>query len=493
MANSSVKPPPEGGSWATPHDWATHRATVTSLYEGQNMTLKKIMQIMENEHKFYATERMYKSRLKQWGLRKNYRYEEVNEIIRQQSTRVSAAKPGSSSVVVGSRVRRAEARRGRPSRRQLGPLVLATPKRSPRTAVATLQQLTPPSSGVSCRVAAPPGRGEISFLFPLSPPPDVRYPEECSFHISRYCAGAFEQGTWMLDSPEWLNSNRNVVDWFNRIALARGALAGGHTQQGFKLLQIAFNDYKDMIVAQDPRLLLYTSVALFLLVGYPEVVAMFLRYVSNLSRIIHGPYHPLHQIMATLDQMGLNMMQENARLIFDAQVSEFQRYLAPGNTFLQSITIFAIRNLAVAGLIDTDVAESKLRAVPREGDNGRISMALSQVLMMGGRYSEARRICEELLASGIDRTRTIAGGYDTLFLICRLEGKEEMIRDASNRRINFCTETFGPSSDWAVDACSDYEKYLRDIGDNEGADQVFNKFGVQMESLTEGVAELVIK
>lgn len=437
---------------------------------------------------------MYKSRLKQWGLRKNYRYEEVNEIIRQQTTR-APTKSNTPSVVVGSRVRKGDGRRSRLYRRQPEAIIIKSGPTtvSPRTAVAVLQRLTPPPSGPTCRVPSPVGQPEISFLFPLTPPEELKYPEECSFHITRYCAGAFEKGIWALDSPEWLNINRGVVDWFNRIALARGALAGGHTQQGFKLLQLCFDEYKDMIMVQDPRLMLYTVTAIFLLVAYPEIIDMFMKYISNLSRILQGPFHPLHQIISSLEQMGFSKMQEYARIIFDAQIAEFERYLSPDNQVLQSMAVFAIRNLAVSGLIDTDVAEGKLRTFPRDNDNGRISMALAQVLMMGARYSEARRICEELLASGIKRERTLAGGYDTLFLICRLEGKEDLIRAASIRRINFCLETFGAKADWTVDACADYEKYLRDVGDNTTADNVFTDFGVQMEKLTEGVEELEIK
>lgn len=449
---------------------------------------------------------MYKSRLKQWGLRKNYRYEEVNEIIRQQATRVSAGKSAGSSGVAGSRVRKGDGRRGRLYRRPLESAVVrvgwkatknnADAPLSPSSVVAVLRQLSPlGTASPRCRVPTPKGQPEISFLFPLTPPPDLRYPEECQFHITRYCEGAFEKGLWELETPKWMETNRSIVDWFNRIALARGALAGGHTQQGFKLLQICFDEYKDLIINQDPRLMLYTTNAIFLLVEYPDVVAMMMKYIANLSKIMQGPLHPLHQIMASLERMGLTTMMEYARLIFNAQISEFERYLPKDNEVLQSMTVFAIRNLAVSGLIDTEVAEAKLRVFPRggKGDNGRISMALAQVLMMGARYSEARKICNELLESGTDRARTLAGGFDTLFLICRLEGKEEYIRDASIRRINFTLKTFGPESDWTVDACSDYEKYLRDIDDIEGADKVFSDFGVYMDKLTEGVMQLEIK
>jgi hypothetical protein len=44
-----------GASWATYQDWVTHRDIIQALYEGENLTLKRIMRIMEEEHNFYAT------------------------------------------------------------------------------------------------------------------------------------------------------------------------------------------------------------------------------------------------------------------------------------------------------------------------------------------------------------------------------------------------------------------------------------------------------
>ncbi|KAI1860354.1 uncharacterized protein JN550_011506 [Neoarthrinium moseri] len=478
MANSNSNPPPPGGgTWATPHDWATYRETIAALYEGQNMTLKKIMEIMEREHNFFAT------------------YEEVNEIIRQQSSRVTATKPPASAVVVGARVRKGDGKRSRPFRRQPEAIIVHSGSSSGLSPSerTTMQRLTPSPTALSCRMPTPPNEPALSMLFPLTPPADLRYPEEAGYHIQNYFAAAFGQGMWTLEDPEWLTSNRHVVDWFNRIALARGTLSGGHTKQGFKLLQRCFDEYRDMLVTQDPRLMIYTCVAIILLVSYPEVINMLLKYIANLARIIHGPSHPLHQFWSQLQHMGLIKLLENARTLFECQVAEFGRYLAEDNPFMQSITVFSTRYLAIARLIDSDTAERQLRKLPRDGDNGRLSMALGQIQAAGGKYAEARKTILDLLDSPIDRVRTKAGAYDTLFLISRMEGKEDLVRDASAKRITFCLETFGPKNEWTIDAASDYETFLRELGDTAAADRVFSDFGIQMDKLTEGVKELEIK
>lgn len=462
---------------------------------------------------------MYKSRLKQWGLRKNYRYEEVNEIIRQEGgvhATASAAKASSSSsssaVVLGSRVRKTggrgrgggggagESRRAKGGRRVPGPIEVTD------LVAARRQQLTPPPSiiyppGVFppppsgillCRSQTPP-RPPMAMLFPLTPPPELRSSEEAGFHVQRYYAGGFDRGQWAgATQPGWMATNRTVVDWFNRVALARGTLSSGHTKRGFQLLQLCFMEYKEILVTEDPRLMIYTLIGIFLLREYPEVVAMLLKYISNMSRILLGPGHPLHLMWAQLQQMGLQTLMENAKHLFECLVDEFQKNVESDNELLLAITVFGVRNLVLAGLMDVGSAERQLLSMPSKGDNGRIPMALAQIYGVNGEHAKSLVIIEELIRTS-DRVRTRAAAFDSLFLITRMVGNRDDICAASERRIAFCIETFGPNSDWACDAGGDYEGYLREIGETERADRLFTDFGIQVDKITEGVQELQIK
>lgn len=51
-------------------EWENHRARIVQLYEIEEKTLKEVMQIMQEEHDFKATQKMYKSKLKLWNARK---------------------------------------------------------------------------------------------------------------------------------------------------------------------------------------------------------------------------------------------------------------------------------------------------------------------------------------------------------------------------------------------------------------------------------------
>jgi hypothetical protein len=452
------------------------------------------------------SERMYKSRLKQWGLRKNYRYEEVNEIIRQQSgarSTAAGAKPPSSAVVLGARVKKGAAadgaRRARAGRRVPDPIVVKTTAlalgyESPDDGwIAVTQQLTPSPTGPSFRALSPRGTPPLGMLFPLTPPAEMRMSEEAGFHVQRYYDGSFGTGRWAaVRQPGWMVTNRGVVDWFNRVALARGTLSSGHTRRGFRLLQLCFNEYQEILLTEDPRLTMYTCVAIFLLREYPEVVSMLLKYIANMSRILLGHRHPLHEMWAQLERMGLQSILENARHFFECHVFEFSKHVGSDNEVLAAITVFSVRNLVLAGLMDVESAEVKLLSLPSTGDNGRIPLALAQVYGVSGEYTKALLLIEELIET-TGRMRTRAAAYDSLFLISRMQGNRDKICETSERRIRFCLETFGPKNEWTCDAGSDYEGYLREIGEIDAADRVFTDFGIQVDKITEGVQELQIK
>ncbi|TLS22796.1 uncharacterized protein PpBr36_06228 [Pyricularia pennisetigena] len=68
MSSSQAVSRTEGPSSAT---WEMHKETVKNLYIKENMPLKDVIDIMRVDHGLVASVKMYKYRLKTWGLRKN--------------------------------------------------------------------------------------------------------------------------------------------------------------------------------------------------------------------------------------------------------------------------------------------------------------------------------------------------------------------------------------------------------------------------------------
>ncbi|KAK3948107.1 hypothetical protein QBC32DRAFT_382115 [Pseudoneurospora amorphoporcata] len=79
--------------WAGGDEWEDHRGRIQELYQGQNLSLKEVMRIMEERHGFRATQRMYKTRIKAWGLDKNFKESEVVELFRLRRERERLGKP----------------------------------------------------------------------------------------------------------------------------------------------------------------------------------------------------------------------------------------------------------------------------------------------------------------------------------------------------------------------------------------------------------------
>ncbi|KAK0714399.1 hypothetical protein B0T21DRAFT_70760 [Apiosordaria backusii] len=97
--------------WVGGDEWDPWRTTIQELYQTQNLPLKDVMKIMEEEHGFRATQetssyrqRMYKTRIKSWGLDKNFKECEVVELFRLRKERDRAGKRSTTYMIRGREV-----------------------------------------------------------------------------------------------------------------------------------------------------------------------------------------------------------------------------------------------------------------------------------------------------------------------------------------------------------------------------------------------------
>ncbi|KAK1757156.1 hypothetical protein QBC47DRAFT_175820 [Echria macrotheca] len=93
MAGSDTSQQGPPGCWVGGDEWETHRPAIQDLYLNQNLPLKEVMGIMEERYGFRATQRMYKTRIKSWGLDKNFKESEVVELFRLRRERDRLGKP----------------------------------------------------------------------------------------------------------------------------------------------------------------------------------------------------------------------------------------------------------------------------------------------------------------------------------------------------------------------------------------------------------------
>ncbi|KAF6807421.1 hypothetical protein CMUS01_14135 [Colletotrichum musicola] len=82
----------KGKIYATADVWDYHRGTITRLYQRENKTLTQVMAIMERDYFFFATKRMFRTRITNWGLDKNLKKAEVLEMVRLKRQRDAIGK-----------------------------------------------------------------------------------------------------------------------------------------------------------------------------------------------------------------------------------------------------------------------------------------------------------------------------------------------------------------------------------------------------------------
>lgn len=72
---------PRRRRYATEDDWRGQKDRISSLYLTKR--LKDVIAVMETQYQFFATERMYKARFKEWGLEKNVTAAKVHKLMQR--------------------------------------------------------------------------------------------------------------------------------------------------------------------------------------------------------------------------------------------------------------------------------------------------------------------------------------------------------------------------------------------------------------------------
>ncbi|ORY59221.1 uncharacterized protein BCR38DRAFT_412926 [Pseudomassariella vexata] len=79
------------GAQTTAESWEAHREEIQRLYISENKPLKVVARIMKTKG-FHATERMYKTRIAQWGTFKNKRREDISKMLQVRRQRSALGK-----------------------------------------------------------------------------------------------------------------------------------------------------------------------------------------------------------------------------------------------------------------------------------------------------------------------------------------------------------------------------------------------------------------
>ncbi len=62
-------------------DWERWKPLFTRLYKEENRPLPEVMRLLKDEHNFWASEKMFKNKIKAWNLRKYLKEDEAKMIV----------------------------------------------------------------------------------------------------------------------------------------------------------------------------------------------------------------------------------------------------------------------------------------------------------------------------------------------------------------------------------------------------------------------------
>ncbi|KAI1390187.1 uncharacterized protein F4822DRAFT_227967 [Hypoxylon trugodes] len=335
MATTPQTTPQRYNGPAKDGDWANFRDTITSLYLDQNKSLKEVMRIMREEYYFFATEKMYKIRFNKWGLHKKLRAHQVAELLVQRGRRAAVGKT-SVAFVHGRKIDsdrlNTYLRRVSPARRKELLAILAGGTELAGSQKRSIEEII-------CRTPSPePEPESVPAPRRLDAPDGLRLPEECMQIVQSYIGGAFDSSIWHVTPDKELVFPRRPRTWLDPVSSARQLFVNGFTEQGFRMVRITFDDYRDVMIRQDPSLLVETCLALGALrQSGPGLCESFINYAYGMSRIVFGPRHPLHLLFTRLKAADPSEMSRFMGLIMQSFLQTVQHGGSLKPTYLATV------------------------------------------------------------------------------------------------------------------------------------------------------------
>ncbi|KAL3291736.1 hypothetical protein RB213_000522 [Colletotrichum asianum] len=317
-------PPPvaKGRIYATTEElWTCHQGVITRLYKDENRPLKEVKQIMETEYFFHATERMYKTRIKRWGLDKKFKEAEILAMLKhkryrdavgkdtrfairnqdvdwgrvvhylkrrpdlQDTLRLSAAAGSDKYVVQWDRV--VQYLSERPDLRE------------GLEAVARLDLV--------CRTPSPVPE-------PLDPAPGLRFADEILRILGGFFDGVFQDSVWSVVDGALCTrgrrpSRKRLNKWCGVMGGVYELLGRGETEAATAILKNEYNFIKWIVQNSDPELTYFLCYNV--LQQPPHVSDVLVPYACGMYAAVLGERHPLTLIWrriraaGTADRVGI--------------------------------------------------------------------------------------------------------------------------------------------------------------------------------------------
>lgn len=334
--------------------------------------------------------RMYKARLKRWGLHKYITKAVINEAAATATTPIAPT---------GRQYTLSQSPPALPMSGE-GKDPCTVPK-AEDTAVAwspapsddaAWDGSEPGGSSALVKLPKHPARARIHAR--LAPPDIFRLPEECIQLTQGLAFGLTDAGRWTGGADMGASGSPVSYQWAGRVMLAEQFLDLAKYKRAFNILNTSFDQFADLLNSPDPGLLQATY--LIALQLNDEIGQRFLTFAAQMAAIKMPPNHPFRLILTRLQSAGIQQLQQHAHSILEAHLSALERALGvinPGVLLLFEFLYDTLDHLSIDGhrhFIDPGLIESKqIAQIQRLSDLGQAAHAQSAKLTLA--YSYHRR------------------------------------------------------------------------------------------------------
>ncbi|KAK3361343.1 hypothetical protein B0T24DRAFT_539550 [Lasiosphaeria ovina] len=407
--------------YASQTDWDMHRATITRLYLHEDRTLRGVMDYMAQRHRFYATMKMYRTRIKKWELDKNNKMAEVVEMVRIKKKR-DAINKASRFTIRGRRVDWDDVERylarnpGLHAKFQDGELEVGNA-----------------DHGIVCRTPSPDPVRALAVPGNLDGARDVRVHEEILQLFTTYTAGSYDQGTWKLWPAHnrffgpggakahsrlnnWASSFRTVTDWT------------GSEADSVRLINSHMEEVQQIIKDEDSTLFPCLIRACFYLSSRrPLVGAQVSNFVASMFAVVLGRHHPMTRIWSRIKTLPianyLLVLETATRVRLDHLLAFHVDGLQDDNVIRamrEYLLVLRLRPSVNAGEVNriVQLALDMLQDVPDHqltSHHARLLVNVSSAQMANAEYDSAEQTLDRVDA-------WVEQGRDTDWTFRRVEG-----------------------------------------------------------------------
>lgn len=443
---------------------------------------------------------MYKIRFNKWGLHKKLRAHQVAELLVQRGKRAAVGKH-SVSFVHGRKIDsdrlNTYLRRVSPARRKELEAILSGKLDASGAQRRSIEEII-------CRTPSPEPEPEPVPRY-LDAPDGLRLPEECMQIVHNYVGGAFDASLWQIGPDNGLMFPQRGKNWLDPVSSARQLFINGFTEQGFRMIKVTFDDYRDVMTRQDPGLLVEACIALgALLQSGPGLGESLLNYSYGLSRIVFGPRHPLHLLFARLKDANPSEINKFIGMIMQSFLQALQRQSNLKPTYLATIyramlnsnfmEAHTARKVMQSLLDDLEAVSSPGSPTTHENlkkDIDLIQHHVSWLSNLHNKPTESRAAAKTVVeARGKDPRLLRFSAYNMLRTLptSYAVGAEEAI-EMLYQSLAICEEEFGRCDNATVTTLATLQRFLRRVGRVEEADVVKKDFETRWDEVVDGMSK----